>query len=492
MFRGFSRREILKILGLSGVSFIFNPFSHPLFAAGSKSRVVMVRDPEASDYGFMDDEVYKGKVDQEAVNALLDKGLRILTGTSTAAEAWRVIIPGYKKNEKIAVKVNFNNIFDHWGEGWQEKPVVMNALPETVNALVKSLKEFGVREQDIWVYDASRNISLYFQDSMLYPGVRLWDNSGHSGLDEAHHELATDIKFQDPNIRQSKICNVLANAHYLINMPLLKTHTAAGVTLSFKNHFGTISECWELHDWTWPIGIRFSEEYNPLVDIALNPHIKNKTVLILGDGIFGNYHTHMGPPIRWPRNFDNGSPNCLFLSTDMVASDSVMRDILRVEKGGDNKAGAAYLPLAEAAGLGTYESGNPFKENGYRKIELINSDLFETGEKLLLEYATIKGDELKPGEQIVAKAAIENPSEKRALAAGVEYYLSKNKRLNSKDIHLGSLEFTNLPPDTTKKRRGKFSLPKDIKAGKYYLLTRIVTADGPRPLNRSESKITIS
>jgi uncharacterized protein (DUF362 family) len=492
MLHGLSRREILKLLGLTGLATCFNPFTHPLFAAAKKSRVVMVRDSLASSYGFGKEETYEGKVDQEAVNKLLVKGLRILTGETSEAAAWGVIIPNYKKNQKIAVKVNFNNIFDHWGEGWQEKPVVMNALPETINALVKSLKAFGVREQDIWVYDSSRNISQYFKEKMLYPGVQLWDNSGHEGFNQAHHNLASDIKFQDPNIRQSKICNVLANADYLINMPLLKTHTAAGITLGFKNHFGTISECWELHDWTWPSGIRFSEQYNPLVDICSNPHIKGKTVLVLGDGIFGNYHTHMGPPIKWPQYFDNDSPNCLFFSTDIVAADSVMRDVLRVEKGGDHKAGAAYLPLAEAAGLGIYESGHPFKENGYRKIELINSELLETGENLILDDFSINQDQVSSGDQVVAKASLENSGEKKGLPARVELYLSKNKKLGRKDHHLCDLEFANLPAGSTKKRRRKFQVPNNIKAGKFYLLARIVSAEGESEVSRSEDRIIVS
>lgn len=491
MLKTISRRKILKFMGLASLPIFVNPFEARLIAQEKNSRVVQVRDPEASSYGFAENELYAGKVNQVIVNSLVAQGLMILTDTYNTADAWKVLIPSYRKNQKIAIKVNFNNIFDHWG-GFTEQPVKMNALPETVNALVKSLKEFGVKEQDIWVYDSVRSISSYFEKSMLYPGVKLWDNSGEEGRNLAHHDTSAEIKFQDPNIRKSRVCNVLANADYLINMPLLKTHTAAGVTLSFKNHFGTVSDCFELHDWVWPSGIRFSADYNPLVDIGLNPHIKNKTVLVLGDGIFGNYHTHMGPPIPWPKRFNNGSPNSLLFSRDPVAADSVMRDILRLEKGGDMKAGASYLPLAEAAGLGVFEEGTPFRLNGYRKFDFISNDLYETGMNLALINAAVRGNQLSPGENAVFNVQVKNNSTNKSLPIKVAFYLSKNKKLNRKDYFLGYFDMTNLAPASLRNKRWKQRLDSSLKSGQYYLLSRLITAAGPGEILVSSKKYSVS
>ena len=68
-----------------------------------------------------------------------------------------------------------------------------------------------------------------------------------------------------------------------------------------------------------------------LVDINSNPHIKAKTVLTVGDGIYGaRINNYNEVPSPWP-TFGNKSPNSLFFSTDPVAIDCVQRDLLVYE-----------------------------------------------------------------------------------------------------------------------------------------------------------------
>jgi hypothetical protein len=73
--------------------------------------------------------------------------------------------------------------------------------------------------------------------------------------------------------------NSLMQTSYLINMPIMKKHRVAGVWSSFKHHFGSIDGCDQ--DPSYLPG------YSGLVDIYRNPLINGKTVLLMGDGLYG-------------------------------------------------------------------------------------------------------------------------------------------------------------------------------------------------------------
>jgi uncharacterized protein (DUF362 family) len=170
-----------------------------------------------------------------------------------------------------------------------------------------------------------------------------------------------------------KVTDVLVEATYLIDMPIMKSHIGAGITLTFKNHFGSIANPFLLHDWFPPGGPYFGgTAYSPVVDIYRNANILNKTVLILGDGLFGNRNDNWSEPTRWT-TFGNDAPNSLFFATDPVAADCVMCDLLHAETSVESAADD-YLVYAADRGLGTYERGNPwgsgYNEIDYQKIEL--------------------------------------------------------------------------------------------------------------------------
>ena len=45
----------------------------------------------------------------------------------------------------------------------------------------------------------------------------------------------------------TRVTDLLIAARYLINMPIMKKHGMAGVSLTFKNHFGSIDNPAGLH-----------------------------------------------------------------------------------------------------------------------------------------------------------------------------------------------------------------------------------------------------
>ncbi len=357
-------------------------------------RVVHVHAPAATSWDFGND-YYGNYVDQGIVNEMVDQGLIVLTGAANIEDAWRSLIPAYSPGETaIAIKANFNNNLwcDPCSTGCADWQLKIDALIHPINAMIRGLMRAfpSFDPADVWVFDAtigsnppvsSRHIPERFKDACIYPRVRFFDQgcneiAGYNSSDsDAYVTWHNPADVSEPPAQ--KITDVLVQATYLINMPILKRHGGAGISLGFKNHFGSIDNCPQLHDWVcfiWPAS-QYSDRYNPLVDIFRNPHIEGKTILTVGDGLFGDLAGNANKPAPW-NSFGRQAPNSLFFSTDPVAIDCVMCDILDVEgyQGGVQPQSDDYLRLAAGSGLGTYERGSPWQEpygSGYQNIEYI-------------------------------------------------------------------------------------------------------------------------
>jgi uncharacterized protein (DUF362 family) len=336
----------------------------------SQPKVVHVHCREATSWDFVNGW-YGDHVSQHQVTRMVDQGLMALTGTASRAAAWLALLPGYAPGQRVAIKANVVN-----AQSLDDGDNDIDALIELVNSVVAGLKEIGVAEADIWVYDASRTIPNRFRYRCAYPGVQF------SGLD------VNDLGFSDtervvfappaggPTLADKRLSQVLVNADYLINMPIMKKHCCAHVTLAFKNHFGTIEKCWEVHEPTFPDTSVYRSDYSALVDIYQNPHIVGKTVLTIGDGLFASRIDQTTPPDPWV-TFGNRAPNSLFFSQDPVAIDCVMYDFLEAEAGVPATADD-YLVLAAQAGLGVFEhraAGATDPADWYSLIDYLYLDL---------------------------------------------------------------------------------------------------------------------
>ena len=190
------------------------------------------------------------------------------------------------------------------------------------------------------------------------------------------------VDFNPPDRRSftQHLSKEVSKAEYLINVPVLKAHGMTQISLGMKNHYGSIEKPLDLHQWSSLGSPNFSTSYNPIVDLNTTPHIRDKTILTIGDAIFAAFKNHdvRSFPQGW-LTFGNQTPKSLFFGTDPVAIDCVMADTLNIEKihlgkGEINPDGYAYLSLAEKAGLGVFERGNP-QQNNYKKIEFIKREL---------------------------------------------------------------------------------------------------------------------
>jgi hypothetical protein len=314
---------------------------------------------------------YYDYVTQSAVNDMVDRGVMELTGTSTVANAWRALIPAYQPGQGIAIKLNFNNSQSCGGA-----TTAIDGIIEPVNSIVRGLKQIGAQESDVWVFDAIRAFPDRFVNGCQYSGVRFFDNGCHTlagfyGSGDPTAVVSFSPPPGAPTPASNYITDLLVSATYLINMPIMKRHSGTGVTLGFKNHYGTTSNPGGLHNQAYTYKSGYRSDYSPTVDLYQNPHILNKTVLTLGDGLFAAYMHNMAPRV-WS-TFGNNVPKSLFFSRDPVAIDCVLYDFLDAETslatGSDD-----YLRLAGDAGLGTFEFGDPwgsgYNDIDYRRINL--------------------------------------------------------------------------------------------------------------------------
>jgi uncharacterized protein (DUF362 family) len=315
----------------------------------SLAKVVWIDHSQATT-GTYQANFWPDKANQAVVNQMMDKAMMTLTETNSVAEAWTAIFShhnggqDYTPGETIAIKVNFNNNFTNSNCDSSGCPV-----PQVSVALVRQLvEEKGISQSNIIFYDGTRDFASYFNNyfSSFYSGVQL--NPTRSQTSSVSAGL-TGVYF-----RQS-----LVDAKYLINVPLLRTHVRAGVTLSFKNHLGSIGP----YDTGCPAGPQscpgpysfhngfFDTLNNSLAILNSQPTIRDKTILVIADALFGKSSSG-------PTGTVDLRPNSLFLSTDPVAADSVMIDYL--ESVGatiyqvNNNNPRTYLSVAASQGLGNY------------------------------------------------------------------------------------------------------------------------------------------
>ncbi|MFP4400742.1 MAG: DUF362 domain-containing protein, partial [Candidatus Woesearchaeota archaeon] len=350
-------------------------------ALESPHRVISVRNPNATEYigGYYGSN---SNINQTVVDAMFDEGMMQLTQTNNIYNAWKAILPDYQPGEKVAIKVNMNS----GTSSYDSTSSNVDGLAQTMNPIIRGLKIRGIPEEDIWIYDAGRYLPDRFRVLIEYDNIKIFDHYGTASDDRIRNaSFDSDDPYATVDFNGSdypgthKLTDVLINATYLINVPIMRSHGGAWITLSLKNHYGTIDGLYtgshSIHDYTYPSSGDYSSTANPIVDINNNPHIKNKTVLIVGDGLYGGWRDNNDPVTTW-NSFSGDSPNMLLFGVDPVAIDSVMFDWLKREGRGDSlNAGADdVLEVAANSGLGIYDQWDNNDDRNYSTIDYVEID----------------------------------------------------------------------------------------------------------------------
>jgi len=274
---------------------------------------------------------------------MLSNSLASLTGETREAKAWdklfrsfnsskKKLDKGFKKDEKIAIKINENNTYAH------ENNAEINASPQLVYALLRSLVLHArVPQKNIVVFDASRFITnnIFNKCHSDFPEVIFVDNVGGDGRTKSEY-VDNAIPYSVDNNKLARgLAKCAVEADYIINMALLKGHVGQGVTLCGKNYYGVTNID---KDWRKNFHDNFSQDksgkpkYMTFVDYLGHKDLGEKTMLFLIDGLYGAKAVNGIPTPKWHISpFNNNWPGSLLASQDGVAIDAVGLDFLSSE-----------------------------------------------------------------------------------------------------------------------------------------------------------------
>lgn len=338
-------------------------------------RVVYVHAPAATDWPGKAEGGHWSAPDHvhgPTVGEMLREAVLRLGGGATVAASWEAMFRhfnvergrgarGYVPGEKVMIKTNltlnnatmgaldadYDKVKEVWLAGiWNNTEVA----PQTLLALLRHLVyEVGVEEADIFVGDPVCLVPNYVWKVVHpeFPEVTFVENHGHRGRVRAEF---SDVPFywsteEADGKEQDYLPRCYAEAAYLINLAVPKSHGLGGITACAKNHYGSfirtpVGNLWgsdrdyyNLHK-ALPgneSGTEGTGHYRTLVDIMGHGDLGGKTLLYLLDGLFAGQGWD-GNPVKWNMDPFNGDwPSCLFASMDPVAIDSVAYDFLVAE-----------------------------------------------------------------------------------------------------------------------------------------------------------------
>src|ERR1051326_5197097 len=254
-----------------------------------------------------------GKFQAEPIRRMMEGGMLELTDAEDVPSAWRQF---FERGDVVGIKVNPVGA-----------PHVIGCA-EVLREIIKGLESAGVGRKDIVVYDRYRAqfLKAGFRE-WLPDGVR-WMSAAEDyddvqqaieGYDPDHYlDMALTLPGHDVNnlaARRSYAAKFITKeVNKLINLPLLKDHQSAGVTLALKNlSHGLVNNVSRSHG---SKSLNACGAFIPAV-VAM-PVIRNKTVLHVLDGIKALYHG--GPSARPQFVWEHRT---LYFATDPVALDHV-------------------------------------------------------------------------------------------------------------------------------------------------------------------------
>lgn len=299
----YSRRDVLSSM-LAGAA------AHQLSGAPAKTgipgpfpgRVVAVHS---------DKSIISGSYQPETIRTMMHKGLMELTGAPSWSEAWKVFVqPG----DVVGIKMS---------------PVGGRKLcsdPSVLHLIIDGIKQAGIPVRDIVVYERYRRELMgvgYHQ--WLPEGVRWsWaaeqyqeDQLGMSGYDRDVFMEMPLIKpgdnANDVHVRRSYVSQFLTKqVNKLINVPVLKSHQSAGVTLTMKNlSHGMVNNVNRSH-----INRELNECSLFIPAVVDLPVIRQKTVLNIIEGVKAGYNGGPGTPPQFVWEHKT-----MYFGTDPIALD---------------------------------------------------------------------------------------------------------------------------------------------------------------------------
>jgi hypothetical protein len=317
---------------------------------------------------------------QSTIDSMVSAAIDSLTGEKSDSAAWQALFRynnasrgkgsvNYVVGEKIFIKINECS---GWGGNFNTTDLskvngswygMSETTPATVLSVLHQLVDVvHVEQTDIYVGDPMRNIykEWYEQWHPKYPNVHYIgiDNYSSLGREQVKESKTALIYYSDrgtvlhpgityslKNIDTTKVYHdtfysIFEDAEYLINIPQIKGHMRAGITLFAKNHFGsqTRSSAAHLH-LGLPCPIEMENDtsrlgyglYRIQVDLMTSSILRKKNLIFLLDGLWGTDYEQDKPLKFQMAPFNNTYSSSMFASLDNVAIESVAYDFLRSE-----------------------------------------------------------------------------------------------------------------------------------------------------------------
>ena len=261
------------------------------------------------------------------IQYIFEESVKALFSVSDSRDVLKSL---FSKDDVIGIKVNCLA-----GRG-------LSSNIQLVDAIIASLKKSGIDEEQIIIWDRT-------DKDLLRAGYKIRRSAGIVSCFGTDKDYENEISFSGSvGSCFSRILTRQCTA--VINVPVLKDHDLAGVSIGMKNFYGAIHNPNKYHD----------DACNPFVaDLNLHPEIRSKLRLTVCDAITAQYHggPAYSPGFAWDFNG-------LLVATDPVALDSIGLKIIedkRNEKGmksfKEEKREPLYIRTAEDSGLGTFDRG---------------------------------------------------------------------------------------------------------------------------------------
>jgi hypothetical protein len=327
-------------------------------------RVVWVHNPDATNENcspkvFGDGYFLDKNANQDIVDEMLSSAILKVTEEASEEEAWASIFTyfnvnhdkgetGYLAGEKIFIKINAVH-------AWSTNPDLsirndgnygnVDTSPQVILSILRQLiNKAGVPEEAIYIGDPYTQIfkHLYEKLSVEFPGVHYMSKSNVPNREQLQFTNSDSLKYSDRgtvlDTESDEFFDCIVEADYILSIPAIKGHRWGGVTFFAKNHFGSNTKdgAYRLHkglhrtDYDAPLRDGY-KRYRVMVDLMSYEHLGGKTLIYIGDLLWGTSYEHDPPAKFLSAPFNNDWSSSILVSLDPVAVSSVALDILQEE-----------------------------------------------------------------------------------------------------------------------------------------------------------------
>lgn len=348
---------------------------------------------------------------QTVIDGMVSEAIQSLTGKTVDKESWDEIFKyhnntrgkgsvTYKSGEKFFIKIN--NV-SGWGGNFSTKDLsvatngsygISETSPQIIISVLRQLVNVvGVAQSDIYIGDPFRNIYKHCYDMWHneFPNVHYMSRDNYTSLGREQLVASTTAKifYSDKGtvlrenvwdaarpggvaVTTDYFYKIYEDAEYMLNIPMLKGHKRAGVTMFAKNHFGsnTRSDASHLHN-----GVVDPQEtpnkpgvsrtdygmYRVQVDLMGHKLLGGKTLFYLMDALWPADQEISFPKKFTMAPFNTDWMSSVFASLDPVAIESVGYDFLRTEFTSTRNIGdgAGTYPQKPAADDYLHQASDP-------------------------------------------------------------------------------------------------------------------------------------